>query len=87
MATLSGKSTENIEKIQRDAVKWIYWLNVIPSLGFRTDKYDIQLLRKVEAGEYKVSLTDYIRCPHDYNTRGKRCSIPCDLVSIISDTG
>ena len=78
---------KNIEKVQRDGVKWAYRLkqresvsncmidNGIICLSDRRDNIDIQFLRKIEAGDYKVRLKDYIQIEtHDHNTRGKTVS-------------
>ena len=78
---------KNIEKVQRDGVKWVYRLkkresvsncmtdNGIICLSDRRDNIDIQFLRKIEAGDYKVRLKDYIQIgTHDHNTRGKTVS-------------
>ena len=73
----------NIERVQRDAVKWIYFLkhresitdcmskNNICLLSDRRDELDTLFLRKVEAGLYEVKLNSYIRFNQAHNTRGK----------------
>ena len=76
----------NIERVQRDAVKWIYFLkhresitdcmskNNISLLSDRRDELDTLFLRKVEAGLYEVKLNSYIRFNHTHDTRGKSIS-------------
>ena len=72
-----------VDKVQRRAVRWIYYLkkydsvsecmnrNHIVSLHDRRDELDILFLRRVEAGLYDISLNTYIRFTSGHNTRGK----------------
>ena len=73
----------NIDKVQRDGVKWVYHLKKresvtncmlehgLFSLSDRREVLDAQFLQKIEAGQFKVSLKDYLQIDtHQYNTRG-----------------
>ena len=73
----------NIEKVQRDAVKWVYHLKKresvsqcmidhgLFSLSDRREELDVQFIRKVEDRQFKVRLEDYLRInTHGHNTRG-----------------
>lgn len=76
----------NLERIQRNAVKWIYYLkrldsvtdcmnnNSICLLSDRRDTLDTLFLRKIEAGLFEIQLNQYIRFTHTHNTRGKSVS-------------
>ena len=73
----------NIEKVQRDAVKWVYHLKKresvsqcmidhgLFSLSDRREELDVQFIRKVEDRQFKVRLEDYLQInTHGHNTRG-----------------
>ena len=72
-----------IEKVQRQAVRWSYYLarldsvtdcmslNHIVSLYDRRRELDILMLRKIEAGLFEVQLNSYIKFSSSHNTRGK----------------
>ena len=80
--------SNTLEKVQNNALRWIFWLrkmdsitlcrdaNNIPSLSSRRTELDISYLRKVEFGLFDVKLSDYIRFNSNYNTRGKAISWP-----------
>ena len=75
--------SNTIEKVQNNALRWIYWLkkrdsitecrdlNNVCSLSTRRDQLDTIFLRKVECGLFDINLSDYIRFSTTYNTRGK----------------
>ena len=75
--------SNSIDKVQRQAVRWVYFLkkydsvtdcmmsNDIISLHDRRREQDILLLRKIEAGLYEVKLNAYVRFTSTHNTRGK----------------
>ena len=73
----------NIVKVQRDAEKWVNCLKKresvsqcmidhgLFSLSDRREELDIQLIRKVEYRQFKVSLENYLQInTHGHNTRG-----------------
>ena len=77
----------SLEKVQRNAVKWIYHLNktdsvtecmtnhAIPLLSDRREAIDITFLRKVEGGLFDIKLNTYIRfVSSTHDTRGKTIS-------------
>ena len=80
--------SNTLEKVQNNALRWIFWLrkidsitlcrdaNNIPSLSSRRTELDITYLRKVEFGLFDVKLSDYIRFNSNYSTRGKAISWP-----------
>lgn len=76
-----------LEKVQNNALRWIFWLNKrdsitecrerneILSLSDRRDELDTLFLRKVEAGLYNIQLNEYIKFkPELHNTRGNTLS-------------
>ena len=75
--------SNTVDKVQRRAVRWIFFLkrldsvtdcmisNNISSLHDRRREQDILLLRKIEAGLYEVKLNSYVRFTTVHNTRGK----------------
>lgn len=75
--------SNTVDKVQRRAVRWVYFLkrfdsvteclmsNNILSLHDRRREQDILLLRKIEAGLYEVKLNSYVRFTTTHNTRGK----------------
>ena len=75
-----------VEKVQNNAIRWVYWLKKrdsitdcrndhnISSLSIRRRELDILFLRKIEAGLFDVKLNNYIRFSTAYDTRGKSIS-------------
>ena len=75
--------SNTIDRVQRQAVRWAFWLgkydsvtdcmlsNQIVSLHDRRHDLDILMLRKIEAGLYEVKLNAYVRFSTTHNTRGK----------------
>ena len=78
--------TNSLEKVQNNAIRWVYWLkkrdsitdcrndHAISSLSTRRRELDILFLRKIEAGLFDVKLNAYIRFSTAYDTRGKSIS-------------
>ena len=78
--------TNSLEKVQNNAIRWVYWLKKrdsitdcrndhnISSLSIRRRELDILFLRKIEAGLFDVKLNNYIRFSTAYDTRGKSIS-------------
>ena len=78
--------TNTVERIQRQALRWISRLkkldsvtdcmlkNDVLSLHDRRDELDIVFLRRVEAGLYNIQLNTYVRFASQHNTRGKTIS-------------
>jgi hypothetical protein len=79
--------TNTIEKVQNNALRWIYRLNKtdsitecrnlnnIVSLADRRAELDTLFLRKVEAGLFEIKLIKYIRFSSKaHNTRGNTIS-------------
>lgn len=72
----------SIERIQRNAIKWTYFLkrgdsiteclllNGISLLSDRRNQLDTLMLRRIEAGLYDIKLEDYLRFTERYHTRG-----------------
>lgn len=72
-----------LERIQRRAVRWAFWLskydsvsdcmlrNNIVCLSDRRCDLDILMLRKIEAGLYEVKLNAFVRFGSSHNTRGR----------------
>lgn len=75
--------SEQLEKIQRRAIRWAYRLhrvecvsdtmeiNNIISLSRRREQLDERFLNKVQLGDYNVKLSTYLQFNSAYNTRGK----------------
>jgi hypothetical protein len=77
---------KTVDKVQRNAVRWIHHLHKfdsvtdcmhahdICSLSDRRKTLDLQFLRKIEAGLYEIKLNHYIRFTSFRDTRGKTIS-------------
>ena len=75
-----------LERVQRDAVRWIYFLgkresvtdcmerNHILPLSDRRETLDMSFLRKIECGLFDIGLNQYIQLTHSHDTRGKSTS-------------
>ena len=79
--------TKQLDNIHRRAIRWIYRLpkicsitdcmteHGISSLSDRRSELDTKFLRRVEFGDYNISLNDYIAYNPTYNTRHKTIDV------------